>query len=385
MKNSINLAFVLYKYFPFGGLQRDFLRIAQHCYQKGYNISVYTMVWEGEQPDHFNLNIYRPKAFSACTRNKKFHHWVNRQLQQSPADLVIGFNKMPGLDIYYAADSCYEDKARKLRPFFYRWGRRYRHFAACEHSVFAAGAATEILSLSKKQKALFYQYYGTEEERIHLLPPGIAKDRKRTCDADNIRRHFRKKHHILPDEKLLLLLGSGFITKGLDRALLALSALPIILRSQVKFFIVGKDKTHKFKQQAHKLKIDKQVFFYPGMEDVPALLQGADALIHPAYNENTGTVLLESLVAGLPVLCTDVCGYAHYIAEADVGLITPSPFKQSILNQQLQEILTSEKRRQWKNNAIAFSEKTDIYSMPERAAAIIENILNKKLRPETVC
>ncbi|WP_288478958.1 hypothetical protein, partial [uncultured Pseudomonas sp.] len=27
----MTLAFVLYKYFPFGGLQRDFLRIAQEC------------------------------------------------------------------------------------------------------------------------------------------------------------------------------------------------------------------------------------------------------------------------------------------------------------------------------------------------------------------
>jgi hypothetical protein len=45
-----------------------------------------------------------------------------------------------------------------------------------------------------------------------------------------------------------------------------------------------------------------------------AFLLGADLLIHPAYNENTGTVLLEAVVAGLPVLTTAVCGYAHYIA-----------------------------------------------------------------------
>ena len=59
---------------------------------------------------------------------------------------------------------------------------------------------------------------------------------------------------------------------------------------------------------------DAKVVWNAGFGDI------ADLLIHPAYNENTGTVLLEALVAGLPVLVSAVCGYAHYIAEADAGL-----------------------------------------------------------------
>ena len=42
----MQLAFVLYKYFPFGGLQRDFMRIALECQQRGHQIRVYTMIWE---------------------------------------------------------------------------------------------------------------------------------------------------------------------------------------------------------------------------------------------------------------------------------------------------------------------------------------------------
>jgi hypothetical protein len=37
-------------------------------------------------------------------------------------------------------------------------------------------------------------------------------------------------------------------------------------------------------------------------------------------------VLLEAVVAGLPVLTTAVCGYAHYIAEADAGVVVAEPF-----------------------------------------------------------
>ena len=58
-------------------------------------------------------------------------------------------------------------------------------------------------------------------------------------------------------------------------------------------------------------------------------------MIHPAYNENTGTVLLEALVAGLPVLVSAVCGYAHYIAEANCGLVLDNP---QTLGEQVNEV-----------------------------------------------
>lgn len=36
------VAFCLYKYFPFGGLQRDFMRIAQTVAARGHHVRVYT-------------------------------------------------------------------------------------------------------------------------------------------------------------------------------------------------------------------------------------------------------------------------------------------------------------------------------------------------------
>ena len=51
-------------------------------------------------------------------------------------------------------------------------------------------------------------------------------------------------------------------------------------------------------------------------------------MVHPAHNENTGTVLLEAIAAGLPVLATDVCGYADHITAAEAGTVLDSPFDQ---------------------------------------------------------
>ena len=368
----MQLAFILYKYFPFGGLQRDFLRIALECQQRGHAIRVYTPIWEGEVPAGFEVVVVPVKALFNHKRNEKLTAWVEADLARRPVDRVIGFNKMPGLDVYYAADGCFEDKAQTLRnPIYRKWGR-YKHFADYERAVFAPESKTEILMISEVQQPLFIKHYHTPRQRFHLLPPGIAQDRRAPANADEIRAGLRAEFKLADDDLLLVQIGSGFKTKGLDRSLKAVAALPRELRQRTRLIVIGQDDPRGFQLQAKALGIAEQVQILKGRSDIPRFLLGADLLIHPAYNENTGTVLLEALVAGLPVLVTDVCGYAHYIREADAGRVLPSPFAQERLNHALADMLADDRRRAfWGRNGLAYADCADLYSMPQKAADVI--------------
>ena len=128
-KTRLKLAFCLYKYFPYGGLQRDFLRIALECQKLGHDIRVYTLTWRGDVPDGFDVTIVPVKALTNHTRYERFRAWLHERLIRDPVDAVIGINKMPGLDVYYAADSCYEEKAQSQRSWLYRQLPRYRHIS----------------------------------------------------------------------------------------------------------------------------------------------------------------------------------------------------------------------------------------------------------------
>ncbi|MFF7065818.1 glycosyltransferase [Pseudomonas sp. NPDC008258] len=368
----MQLAFVLYKYFPFGGLQRDFMRIALECQKRGHQIRVYTLIWEGDIPPGFEVLVAPVKAIFNHRRNEKLSAWMAADLAKRPVDRLIGFNKMPGLDVYYAADGCFEDKAQTLRGGLYRrWGR-YRHFAEYERAVFAKDAHTEVLMISEVQQPLFIKHYGTPVERFHLLPPGISQDRRAPANAGEIRAEFRKEFNLGDDDLLLVQIGSGFKTKGVDRSLKALAALPSALRKRTRLMVIGQDDPKVFQLQSATLGLGDQVQFLKGRSDIPRFLLGADLLIHPAYNENTGTVLLEALVAGLPVLVSKVCGYAHYIAEADSGLVLDEPFEQDQLNGYLQRMLEDpQARANWSRNGLAFAETADLYSMPQHAADVI--------------
>ncbi len=367
------IAFSLFKYFPFGGLQRDFLRIALEMQARGFNIIIYTLEWAGDLPEGFKLVVVPVDALTNHTKYRRFHTWVEAALAASPVERVIGFNKMPGLDIYYAADSCYEDKAQNQRNWLYRKMPRYRLFSGFEEAVFGRASKTEILMISSLQIPLFQNYYDTQPERFHLLSPGVARDRIAPVNRHDIRADFRRDMALVEEDVLLLMVGSGFITKGLDRILLAMNALPQSLLKRTSLKVVGQDNPDSFMRMAKRLGLDEKISMLQGRDDVSRFLIGADLLVHPAYVENTGTVLLEAIVAGLPVIATDVCGYAPYIEEADAGRVIPSPFRQETFNAMLESMINSLGESDWSANGIAFSAVADIYDMPKYVADYISS------------
>lgn len=368
----MQLAFCLYKYFPFGGLQRDFLRIARICVARGHVVRVFTLEWQGERPEGLEIEVVPVRGLTSPARYRRFTAALQRELATRPADRVVGFNKMPGLDFYYAADPCYAEKAQARRGRLYRLSGRYRHFMAYERAVFEPQAKTQIMMLSTVQLPLFVHHYGTPPERIHLLPPGVATDRRAPPDADRIRAATRSALGIDDEQLVVLQIGSGFRTKGLGRSLTALAALPAELRHRTRLLVIGQDDPGPYRAQARVLGIGNQVTIVSGRDDIPQILLAADLLIHPAHAENTGTVLLEAVVAGLPVLTTAVCGYAHYVVEADAGRVLTEPFAQAALNGALAVMLRDDQARTaWSRNGLAWADTADIYGLHERAADII--------------
>jgi UDP-glucose:(heptosyl)LPS alpha-1,3-glucosyltransferase len=370
----MKLAFCLFRYFPFGGLQRDFLRIARLCRDRGHDIHVYTMAWEGAPEPAFHVHLIAVSGWQNHTRLRAFVAKVTADLLRERYDRVIGLNKMPGLDLYYAGDVCYAARAREQHGWWYRCLPRYRQLVALERAVFARGKPTKIMLLAPSQQQAFTTYYQTESERFHLLPPGIERARVvLPALATEKRQAIRDKQQVSAETLILLMVGSGFKTKGLDRIIRGLGALPSALKKRCQLWVVGQDSPHGFLRLAQRLKVASQIHFLGGRENVTDFFLAADLLLHPAYHENTGTVLLEALVAGLPVLTIDVCGYAHYVAQAQGGIVLPSPFQQTQLNQALERLLLAPEaeRVRYRHQGHLFAQTAAIYHLLERATDLI--------------
>ncbi len=367
----MKIAFVLFSYFPYGGLQRDFLNILNSCKHKAAQITVLTMSWQGTKPEGVEIIVYPAKGFFSTAQRKHFAQFVQEKVAAEECTTVIGFNKIPGLNYYYAADSCFKEKAINQRGFLYRLTARCRQYLEFEQAVFGSQSTTIAFLISPQQHSQFVKHYQSSDKRIIQLPPGINRDRKANHDSTKIRNEFRKEYSIKEDDILILQIGSGFSIKGVDRSLRAIASLPKSILQRTKYFLVGEDKAKPYLKLAKNLGIKNNLTTFPGQDDIPRFLQGADILLHPAYLESAGLILLEAIVAGLPVLTTASCGYAFHVEKAKSGLICSSPFKQDELNALLYAMLTSSKQEEWKNNGIEYGNSEDLYDMAERVAEYI--------------
>lgn len=124
---------------------------------------------------------------------------------------------MPGTDLYFAADNCFALSAQRHPALVRKLLPRYRTFLAFEEAIFTPEAKTVILYLTPGQLRDFQQVYHT---------PGrtgsgcCRRASRRTADARNIRSRSGKPSDVnsaSADEILLIQVGSGFRTKGVDR------------------------------------------------------------------------------------------------------------------------------------------------------------------------
>jgi UDP-glucose:(heptosyl)LPS alpha-1,3-glucosyltransferase len=244
--------------------------------------------------------------------------------------------------------------------------------------VFGPLSATSILILSEGLKQDYMDAWGTPAERFHVLPPGISPDRRAPPNAAEIRKAFRDEWGIEPEESVTLMVGSGFKTKGLDRSIRALAALPESERNRTWLFVVGRGRARSFTRLAARLGVGARLRLVGGRDDIGRFMLGADVLLHPARTETYGMVLLEAMASGLPVLVSEACGYACHVRQADAGLVIPAPFHQTALDSLLVRMLDRSAQNRWRKAGLDYIARTDVFSLPERAADLFESVLKRK-------
>ena len=372
---TMKIGFVLYDYYPFGGLQEDCLATAVAVTERGHEAHILTRTWEGEQPDAIHAHILGKEGWSNISRNDHFFRTLEQELPKHNLDGVVAFNRIPGADVYFAADPCYLERV-KNNSFFYKLKLRHRYYKALEKTVFTTSNPPDTLVLTDQEIAAFHKHYGIAQSKFHLLPPGVAKNTRNSTLAAENRTALRAELGCADDAVVALFLGSGYRIKGLDRALRAIAANQTAAKD-LEFWIVGNGKQSRFATLAKQTGVT--VRFLGGRADTGRFYDAADFLLHPAYSESAGKVLLEALTHGLPVLTTDTCGYAPHILKADAGTVIPSPFSQDTLNQTVKEFIQNADNRQaMRENALAYAAAEDLYSCHQAAAEIIEKILSKK-------
>lgn len=316
----MKLAIAIFRYFPFGGLQRDMLAIAQEALARGHQVTVFCGAWQGEQPAGLEVREINDFVLFNTAGVRSFYRAFARQFNRAEYDLLLGFNKMPGLDVYFAGDSCFAYKAFVERNWLYRLTARSRLYLRFENAVFGEASRTKILSLVPQEQQRYARFYSTAPERFVGVPPGISAEHIHCANPSLARQQVRAELGLAPECKIILCLGSGFRTKGLDKSI---SIFAELVRCQPKqafaLLVIGADVADPYRHQAVQLGVGEQVFFLGARSPIGDFLAAADLLLHAARKELAGNALIEAMAVGLPLVATRICGYAPLVEDARLG------------------------------------------------------------------
>ena len=314
----MKFAIFLQHYFPYGGLQRDALRLCESAIDLGDSPTLVVSTWSGPKPKRVPIMELHSGGISNHQKAARFAKDCQSLIQSKKFDSSISFSRVPGSAFQFCGDPCLAEKIHRDKPRIAHFLPRYRFILGNESAVFGPSSQTHLFFLAQSEIPAFQKHYSIPPERITLLPPWLKKPEVFAESPQAIKSQFLQEQNLPSDADLLLFVGSDFKRKGLDRAI---AALATIKNTPYHLIVCGLSEASDFQKQAQQLGCSERVHFLGPRDDIPRLMTAASMLIHPARQETAGMVLLEALTHGLPVLCTENCGYATHVQEAGCPLL----------------------------------------------------------------
>ena len=178
--------------------------------------------------------------------------------------------------------------------------------------------ASEVLVNSNYMKNELQRLFGLPYEKINVVPNGVNLTTFNNVERDY---DFRRKY-ALDNEKIILFMGRLVYEKGIQHLI---AAMPKILSRyhDSKLIVAGKGgMLDELKAQVRNLNIENKVYFtgYLDSKQVCKMYKAADVSVFPSTYEPFGIVALESMLAGVPTVVSDVGGLNEIVEHRVNGM-----------------------------------------------------------------
>jgi len=168
-----------------------------------------------------------------------------------------------------------------------------------------------------------------------LLAEGFRRDQVRLIyNAANTtpfvvvksRRQTRERLNLTADALVLILVANLISYKGHLDLLQALSGIKDELPEKWCLFCVGRDDGigASLQAAAEKLGLADHILWLGSRADVADLLSAADIGLLCSHEEGFSNAILEGMVAGLPMVVTDVGGNKEAVVDGKTGWVVPA-------------------------------------------------------------
>lgn len=262
------------------------------------------------------LTIHEYRHLEVPVVGRVVREWIVPALDESPPDLVhVQSRSMLATGVWLAKRlkvplvlTIHDFPTPKRRvPWNNRLGRR-------------------IISVSDSVKAAVVQQFGVAEEMVTVIHSGVEA----TLEV-----------------KVLPVLDPGHVpVVGMAGPLESVKGVPYFLSAakkvlqaweNVEFLIAGAGpEEYNLRRLARELEVDRHITFVPRLREFTPALAAMDIFCLPSLQQGLGSVMLEAMALGKPVIATGVGGVYSVIRDNETGLLIPPSESQPLADRILE-------------------------------------------------
>lgn len=222
-------------------------------------------------------------------------------------------------------------------------------------------------------KELICEKENISEKKIHLIRNGI--NIKDYLDRDQKKIHLADLK-LNEDDLVVMHVANIRPVKGHEYLIKAM-AMVIKEIPNIKLVLIGEDELEgKLSQQAQELNIADQVIFLGKRKDVRSLIQIADICVLPSLSEGMSNAIMEYMVAGKPVIATDVGGNPELVEHEFNGLLILKENVDALRDALLKLAINHNERKQMGENG--FKKAEIMFSMDKMIQAYKNLFVNNE-------
>ena len=341
------------RYGPAGGAEQTVARLAGELAMRGHTVTVVAERWAAQLPVGVTRHAVQVLPGPEALRMLIFGLRAVREARGLTAEVVLTLDRTPGADVFRAGDGCHrawlEARARalgfqaRLREIV---NPLHRAILWLERRLLEADDPPWVIANSRMVRGDLLRYYRVPAERITVIYNGVDPDHFRPPTAVQ-RTSARNALNVATGDVVLLLVGSGFVRKGV--ASLVRAAGIIHARApgaRVRVLVVGRGRARPYLRLAREngLPPDAVRFLGP-VSDVVMVYHASDVFVLPSLYDPCANTCLEAIAAGLPVVTSAANGAAELVEGTTADAILRDPLDVVGLADRLTPLLDTDARR----------------------------------------
>jgi glycosyltransferase involved in cell wall biosynthesis len=183
------------------------------------------------------------------------------------------------------------------------------------------GSADRVIAVSQAVKKGLVAA-GIDANRVAVVRDGVPVGEAAVDPAE--RERVRRLLHLAPSDRLVLHLAHLGAEKGQTDLVAAAPRIHAAVPEACIAIVGGGKLRNRLERQAAASGATRIFFvgFWPP-ERVPVLLAAASVFVLPSRQEGLGSVLLQAMAAGLPIVATWTGGIPEIVRDGSTGLLVP--------------------------------------------------------------